>query len=73
MTDNVEAPANDMADTDPLIEHRPGAGVHQLALKILTELREISQGLVLPQLEGLTLIGAISLAVRAHEHVTGTV
>ncbi|WP_424630080.1 sensor histidine kinase [Bradyrhizobium sp. SYSU BS000235] len=72
VTDTVEADANEVIDNDRPTGHRPGSGVHQLASTILTELREISEGLVLPQLEGLTLADAVLLAVRTHEHVTGT-
>jgi signal transduction histidine kinase len=48
------------------------ADARQLTTRILSELREISKGLVLPQLEGLSAAETIWLPVRAHEHVTGT-
>ena len=48
------------------------ADARELTVRILTELREISKGLVLPQLEGLTTVETVWLPVRAHEHVTGT-
>jgi signal transduction histidine kinase len=43
-----------------------------LTARILSELRDISTGLVLPQLEGLTAIEVLRLAVRNHEDATGT-
>ncbi len=46
--------------------------VHQLTSRILTELREISKGLVLPQLEGLSTVDTVWLPIRAHGHLTGT-
>jgi signal transduction histidine kinase len=48
------------------------AGVRNLSEGILAELRDISTGLVLPELEGLTAEEAIWLAVRRHENTTGT-
>lgn len=48
------------------------SNTHQLTTRILTELREISKGLVLPQLEGLSIVDTIWLPVRAHEHLTAT-
>jgi signal transduction histidine kinase len=43
-----------------------------LTARLLTELRSISTGLVLPELEGLTANEALRLAVRQHEDATGT-
>lgn len=43
-----------------------------LTQRILTELRNISAGLVLPELEGLTPKEILHLAVRNHEETTGT-
>ena len=47
-------------------------GVETLTARILTELRGISTGLVLPQLEGLTANEILKFAVRQHEDATGT-
>ncbi|MCK1511249.1 ATP-binding protein [Bradyrhizobium sp. 190] len=46
--------------------------IEPLTRRILTELRNISTGLVLPELEGLTPNEIIRLAVQNHEEVTGT-
>uniref|UniRef100_Q07SX2 histidine kinase n=1 Tax=Rhodopseudomonas palustris (strain BisA53) TaxID=316055 RepID=Q07SX2_RHOP5 len=43
-----------------------------LAANALSELRDISMGLVLPQLEGLTVKETLLLAVQRHEGLTGT-
>jgi signal transduction histidine kinase len=50
--------------------HDPGAQI--LTTRILTELRDISTGLVLPQLEELTASEVLRLAVRNHEDMTAT-
>jgi signal transduction histidine kinase len=46
--------------------------IEPLTRRILTELRNISTGLVLPELEGLTPNEIIRLAVQNHEEATGT-
>jgi len=43
-----------------------------LAVRTLKELRDISNGLVLPELENLTATEALWLAVRSHEFSSGT-
>ncbi|MBR1187296.1 sensor histidine kinase [Bradyrhizobium sp. AUGA SZCCT0160] len=48
------------------------AGTEALTARILSELRDISTGLVLPQLEGLTPNEILRLAVQNHEDATGT-
>ncbi len=48
------------------------AGAPALTARLLTELRSISTGLVLPELEGLTATETLRLAVRQHEEATGT-
>lgn len=48
------------------------AGTEGLTARILSELRDISAGLVLPQLEGLTPNEILRLAVQNHEDATGT-
>ena len=48
------------------------AGAAALTERLLTELRTISTGLVLPELDGLTASEALQLAVRQHEDATGT-
>jgi signal transduction histidine kinase len=66
--------------TDPAAIKQPKAGsgsahdptIEPLTGRILTELRNISTGLVLPELEGLTPDEIIRLAVRNHEEATGT-
>lgn len=47
-------------DLEPLIQHT------------LADLRNLSSGLVLPELEGLPARDAIDLAITRHEHQTGT-
>jgi len=47
-------------------------GTEALTARILSELRNISTGLVLPQLEGLTPNEILRLAVQNHEDATGT-
>ncbi len=46
--------------------------IEPLTRRILAELRNISTGLVLPELEGLTPSEVIQLAVQNHEEATGT-
>jgi signal transduction histidine kinase len=63
--------------TDPMARKRSDTGcsdpaIENLTSRILTELRDISTGLVLPQLEGLTPNEILLLAVQNHEEATGT-
>jgi len=66
--------------TDPGSNQPAAAGCHgsddssaqTLTGRILAELRGISTGLVLPQLEGLTPNEILRLAVQNHEEATGT-
>ena len=66
--------------TDPTDKQRaendrggpPEIGPAALTARILNELRHISTGLVLPQLEGLTPSEILRLAVQNHENATGT-
>jgi signal transduction histidine kinase len=51
---------------------RHSPSVQVLTTRILTELRDISTGLVLPQLEQLTASEILQLAVRNHEDMTAT-
>jgi signal transduction histidine kinase len=44
-----------------------------LTTQSVTDLRNISAGLVLPELEGLTLEQTVSLAIKRHEGATGSV
>jgi len=46
--------------------------VQQLARQAHGELREISGGLVLPEIEGLPLEASVQLAVQRHRDMTGT-
>jgi signal transduction histidine kinase len=48
------------------------AGAPVLAARLLSELRSISTGLVLPELAGLTASEALRLVVRRHEDATAT-
>ena len=57
-----------MAETDAAGEFSPPV----LARRLLAELRELSAGLVLPEIESLSLDAALRLAVEYHEKVTGT-
>lgn len=45
----------------------------RLASQVLTELRDFSTGLVLPEIENMTLEEALRVAVERHEHATGSV
>lgn len=45
----------------------------RLASQVLTELRELSTDLVLPQLENMSLEAALRVAVERHEHATGSI
>jgi signal transduction histidine kinase len=66
--------------TDPAATKQPESGsssahdpaIEPLTRRILTELRNISTGLVLPELEGLTPNEIVRLAVQNHEEATGT-
>ncbi|KRR18484.1 hypothetical protein CQ13_34955 [Bradyrhizobium retamae] len=61
--------------TDPTATRGGSAhdpAIEPLTRRILTELRNISTGLVLPELEGLTPNETIRLAVQNHEEATGT-
>jgi signal transduction histidine kinase len=49
------------------------ADPRSLTARILKEIRDISTGLVLPQLGSLTTAEALNLAVREHEYRTGSV
>jgi signal transduction histidine kinase len=50
----------------------PAKSAADVAAGALSELRDISMGLVLPQLEGLTAKETLLLAVRQHENLTST-
>jgi signal transduction histidine kinase len=50
----------------------PAHSAADVAAGALSELRDISMGLVLPQLEGLTAKETLLLAVRQHENLTST-
>ena len=50
----------------------PDPTIEPLTRRILTELRNISIGFVLPELEGFTPSEIIGLAVQNHEEATGT-
>jgi Signal transduction histidine kinase len=50
----------------------PDPAIERLTRRILTELRNISIGLVLPELEGFTPSEIIRIAVQNHEEATGT-
>jgi signal transduction histidine kinase len=62
--------ANNSASASP--RSAPTQKAADLAADALSELRDISTGLVLPQLEGLTAEETLLLAVRRHENLTGT-
>jgi signal transduction histidine kinase len=61
---------------DPAITHktdqRQPNEAAQLLSATLSELRDISAGLILPQLEGLSAEETLWLAVKQHEDATGT-
>ena len=63
-------PANKLAEIDSCVPHDPA--IENLTARILAELRSISTGLVLPQLEGLTPNEILLLAVQNHQDATGT-
>ncbi|HVX82618.1 MAG TPA: hypothetical protein VHB23_14700 [Devosiaceae bacterium] len=50
----------------------PAGGETALAQQAMAELRNISAGLVLPELSTLSLADTIALAIRRHEQATGT-
>jgi signal transduction histidine kinase len=58
--------------SEPGRSDRPDPAIERLTGRILTELRNISIGLVLPELEGFTPNEIIQLAVQNHEEATGT-
>ncbi len=45
----------------------------RLVSQVLTELRELSTGLVLPEIENISLKAALRVAVERHEYATGSV
>ena len=45
----------------------------RLASQVLSELRELSTGLVLPELENLSIEAALKLAAQRHEYATGSI
>ncbi|HET9533816.1 MAG: ATP-binding protein [Mesorhizobium sp.] len=55
-----------------LLKSSDSGSVQTLGKQVLDELRGISAGLILPELEGLELEGALRLAVRRHRDMTGT-
>ncbi|AEQ51582.1 sensor histidine kinase [Pelagibacterium halotolerans] len=59
----------EQADDD---QDEPGAGGALIAQDVLRELRTISAGLVLPEIDSIDLRGALQLAVLRHEGLTGT-
>lgn len=61
------------AETRAAVNDKDDLKIIQTALDdALVDIRNISAGLVLPELDGLTLTEIIIKAVRAHEHRTGT-
>lgn len=66
----TEAP--DMQATKTRLHGSHDSSVQELTAQILTELRNISTGLVLPHLHGLTATETVWFAVRQHEDMTGT-
>lgn len=52
--------------------HAAAAGAHDLLTSAIDDLRKISVGLVLPELDGLTTAETLLLAVSQHQIVTGT-
>ena len=60
------------ADPGPDVSSSSPKSAADLAANALSELRDISTGLVLPQLEGLSAKETLLLAVQQHETLTGT-
>jgi signal transduction histidine kinase len=54
---------------NPHLELHPS----RLVSQVLTELRELSTGLVLPEIENMSLEAALRVAVERHEYATGSV
>lgn len=52
--------------------HTATAGAHDLLTSAIDDLRKISIGLVLPELDGLTTAETLLLAVSQHQNITGT-
>jgi signal transduction histidine kinase len=63
---------SELADTNSNATRELLTNVTDLTSNILKELRDISTGLVLPELDGLTCAETIKLAVRRHERNTAT-
>ena len=66
---SASSPVQHAQQAAPPDETHPAA----LAQKVLTELRDLATGLVLPELERMSLQEALALAVENHERSTGTV
>ncbi len=56
---------------DATMQKSAGMSRHELTENIMLELRQISTGLILPEIKGLPLKDALLLAVSRHEELTG--
>ncbi len=72
--ENTEAP---VSSTPATVESASGVqeadlAPSRIASQVLTELRELSTGLVLPEIEHLPLKAALRMAIDRHEYATGS-
>ncbi|MBB1092697.1 ATP-binding protein [Rhodopseudomonas palustris] len=65
-------PADSGSTALPMVTGSATGGLADLTAAALSDLRDLSIGLVLPQLEGLNARETLLLAVRQHEALTGT-
>lgn len=68
----LKAPPSSIPENDPGREAQDQWSFIPLLREAITQLRQLSLGLVLPEIGELTSDEAIRLAVARHEHVTGT-
>jgi signal transduction histidine kinase len=68
----TRAPVNSADPVGTLNVTQADISPSRLANQLLTELRELSTGLVLPELESISLEAALRTAVERHEHTTGS-
>ncbi len=64
--------AREMVSTNPAALASFDSDVQRLTSSVVKELRDISTGLSLPELENLTLPSVIQAAIGRHESITGT-
>ncbi|MFX0547298.1 sensor histidine kinase [Roseovarius sp. S1116L3] len=60
-----------MDNTDATADLADGTTLRSLTDQVMTELRAMSAGLILPELDGLDAAGVVALAVERHQALTG--